>query len=95
MINLKPKHAEILRKIFESYCPKAEIRAYGSRVNGDSHEGSDLDLTVVSFNEPNKNLNELKRLINESNIPFSVDISEFRGLPESFRKEIQKKKVIL
>ncbi|MBO4441895.1 hypothetical protein J5834_07225 [bacterium] len=28
--------------------------AYGSRVNGDSHSGSDLDLTVKSFNDSKK-----------------------------------------
>lgn len=46
----------MLTDIFDSYCPDAEIWAYGSRVNGDAHDGSDLDLTVKSFNSDNKDI---------------------------------------
>lgn len=46
MINLRANDLDLLQKIFRDYCPDAEIWAYGSRVNGDSHSGSDLDLTV-------------------------------------------------
>lgn len=95
MINLLPRHFEMLRKIFEEYCPKAEIWAYGSRVCGDSHEGSDLDMTVKSFNDPDKKLWELKELLEESNIPFLMDITEFDRLPASFQEEIKKNHVIL
>ena len=95
MINLKPRYFEMLRKIFEEYCPKAEIWAYGSRVHGDSHDGSDLDMTVKSFNDPDKKLWELKELLDDSNIPFLMDISEFDALPDYFQKEIKKNYVIL
>ena len=95
MINLLPRHFDMLRKIFEEYCPKAEIWAYGSRVYGDSHEGSDLDMTVKSFNDPDKKLWELKELLEESNIPFLMDITEFDRLPTSFQEEIKKNFVIL
>jgi len=95
MINLRPKHFEMLRKIFEEYCPKAEIWAYGSRVHGDSHEGSDLDMTVKSFNDPSKKLWELKELLEDSRIPFLMDISEFDKLPDYFQEEIKQNFVIL
>lgn len=95
MINLKPRYFEMLRKIFEEYCPKAEIWAYGSRVHGDSHDGSDLDMTVKSFNDPTKKLWELKKLLDDSNIPFLMDISEFDKLPDYFQEEIKKNYVIL
>jgi len=95
MINLLPRHFEMLRKIFEEYCPKAEIWAYGSRVHGDSHEGSDLDMTVKSFNDPSKKLRELKELLEDSRIPFLMDISEFDRLPSYFQEEIKKNYVIL
>ena len=95
MINLLPRHFEMLHKIFEEYCPKAEIWAYGSRVHGDSHEGSDLDMTVKSFNDPSKKLWELKELLEDSRIPFLMDISEFDKLPDYFQEEIKKNYVIL
>lgn len=90
MINLKPVYLNELYKIFQDYCPKAEIWAYGSRVNGDSHSGSDLDLTVKSFNDNNKCLSDLKNLLNDSDIPFLIDITEYEKLPSSFKEEIKK-----
>lgn len=90
MINLKPEYAEMLHRLFTYYCPKAEIKAYGSRVNGDSHDGSDLDLAVITFNDKEKNIYTLRQLINDSNVPFLVDIHEYKYLPESFKKEIDK-----
>ena len=51
---LRPQYLKILTDIFESYCPEAEIWAYGSRVKGDAHEGSDLDMVVKSFNSNKK-----------------------------------------
>ncbi|MBO4698341.1 nucleotidyltransferase domain-containing protein [bacterium] len=90
MINLKRKHFNELCSIFEKYCPKAEIWAYGSRIHGDSHDGSDLDMTVKNFNDPNKKLWELKELLDDSDIPFLMDISEFDRLPGYFQSEILK-----
>lgn len=94
MINLNPKHAETLQKIFEFYCPDAEIWAYGSRVNGNCHNGSDLDLTVIDFNDPRKRISELKQLINDSNIPFLIDIAEYHNFSLSFQKEIKRNGIV-
>ncbi len=87
---IKPEHFKMLTDIFDGYCPDAEIWAYGSRVNGDAHDGSDLDLTVKSFNSDNKDIPTLKRVLSESNIPFLIDITEFDTLPSTFQKEIVK-----
>ena len=94
-LNLKPIHLKILTDIFKSYCPQAEIWAYGSRLGGDSHAGSDLDLIVKSFNSKLPALYELKELIKKSNIPFLVDINEFDDLPESFKEEILKNYTVI
>lgn len=90
MINLKQKYYDELRKIFDDYCPNAVIWAYGSRVNGDSHSGSDLDLVVKSFNKKDKYLYELRELLNDSDIPFLIEIQEYDRLPKSFQEEINK-----
>ena len=85
----------MLKDIFRSYCPHAEIWAYGSRVGGDSHDGSDLDLAVVDFGDSTKKLSELRQILNDSNIPFLIDIFEFHKLPLSFQSEIRKKYIVL
>ena len=93
MLNIKPKYLEELKDIFENYCPKAEIWAYGSRVKNDCHSGSDLDLVVKNFNDEKKYLYELRQLLNDSNIPFLIDINEFDKLPQAFQDEILKEYV--
>ena len=90
MLNVKEEYLKELKDIFTKYCPKAEIWAYGSRVKNDCHSGSDLDLVVKSFNEDNKHLYELKDLLNDSDIPFLMDIQDFEKLPKSFQDEIKK-----
>ena len=87
MLNLKPKYLEVLNRIFS---PNAAIWAYGSRLTNDCHSGSDLDLVVKNFNNPNKHLYELNKLLNDSNIPFLIDIKEFDKLPQAFQDEIKK-----
>lgn len=91
-LSVKPEYLKYLTDIFDKYCPEAEIFAYGSRINGRSHDGSDLDLTVKNLPK-DKYLFELKEIISESNVPFLVDINLFETLPESFKSEIEKNNV--
>lgn len=92
---IQPYQLKILTDIFSSYCPDAEIWAYGSRVNGDAHLGCDLDLVVKSFNSDSCNLIGLRQLIHDSQIPFLVDLNVFDKLPDSFQKEILKKYLVI
>ena len=92
---IKPQYLEILMQILNEYCPNAEVWAYGSRVNGQAHEGSDLDLVIKDFHSSSASLFELKELLENSSIPFLVDIHEYKHLPESFQNEINKNYVII
>ena len=65
--------------------------AYGSRIDGFAHSGSDLDIAIVGEGD----ISVLKTALEESNIPFLVDVVKFENLPESFQKEILKKYVVL
>lgn len=94
-LNIKPEYLKMLKDIFNQYCPKAEIWVYGSRIKNQSHDGSDLDMVVKNFNDNNKNISELKQLLNDSNIPFLTDIEEFDNLPDYFQKEILKEYEVL
>ncbi len=92
---IKEEYFNELRDIFKNYCPRAEIWAYGSRLKGDAHEGSDLDLVVKDFNDKKCNIFDLRQILNDSNIPFLVDIFELDKLPPSFREEIKKDYLII
>ena len=88
MLSIKEEYLKELKDIFNNYCPNAEIWAYGSRIKNDCHSGSDLDLVVKNFNDDTKNIIELRTLLNNSDIPFLIDIHEFDKLPQSFQAEI-------
>lgn len=92
---LKPRYLDMLLEIFRNYCPNAEIWAYGSRISGEAHEASDLDLVVKSFNDSSKNIYELKELVNNSDIPIIVDILDYNNIPEAFQKEIEKNYIVI
>jgi len=92
---IKPQYLKMLTEILNSYCPNAEVWAYGSRIKGEAHDGSDLDLVVKNFHSNSANLSELMALLKDSNIPFLIDINEFDKLPKSFREEIEKDYVVI
>ena len=95
MLSIKEEYLNELKDIFNNYCPNAEIWAYGSRIKHDCHSGSDLDLVVKNFNDDNKNIIELRTLLNNSDIPFLIDINEFDKLPSYFQEEIKKEYIKL
>ena len=89
---VEKKDLDILINILSDFCPKSEVFAYGSRINGRAHDGSDLDLTIKNF--PNeKYLFDLKEIISNSNISFLVDINLYETLPISFQREIDKNNI--
>lgn len=95
LIRTKDKEAiiAIANNIFSS---PVEIWAYGSRVNGDAHETSDLDLAV--YTEGKLDLNEFwdfKEALEDSTIPILIDVMPWHEIPESFRENIKKKYEVL
>jgi predicted nucleotidyltransferase len=81
-----------------AHAPEAEIWAYGSRVGGPAHEGSDLDLVVRNLerlDEPQMNLHRLRDGLTESELPFLVEVLDWARLPEAFRREIERQHVVL
>lgn len=92
MVNLSDKHLLIIQDILQKLAPNCEVRAFGSRTDGSSHAGSDLDLAIVG-KEPCdwKTMAKLKNAFAESNLPFLVDLLDWHAIPESFRETIGKK----
>lgn len=91
MLDLRPQWLEIVRDLLATHLPDAEVWAYGSRVQGTGHDGSDLDLVVrnpVDLGQPQPDLSPLREALSESNIPILVDVLDWARIPESFRREI-------
>jgi predicted nucleotidyltransferase len=95
---IRKKDSEALQQIFSAAGLPLEVWAYGSRVDGSAHEGSDLDLTVRAANGkplPNGVYMELVEKIQDSNIPILVELRDWALLPENFRRNIARQHEIL
>ncbi|MBC7424926.1 MAG: nucleotidyltransferase domain-containing protein [Bacteroidia bacterium] len=88
---LREKDRERLLTIFSMLSIPVEVWAYGSRVKGTAHSGSDLDLVIRSQNLkriPSDIFSQLKETIHDSTIPILIDIKDWATIPESFHKNI-------
>lgn len=93
MLDLRRKDAETIMRLLAQYVPGAEVWCYGSRVTGQSHPASDLDLVLRNPSDlavPQAALMQLKGALNESDLPILVDIVDWALIPESFRREIER-----
>jgi uncharacterized protein len=91
--------AEQLRTVAEllaRHFPKAAVLAYGSRVSGQSHDGSDLDLVIRAEQRlPAQKLAALRAEFEESNLPIAVHLFDWFALPEKFQAEIMREHVVV
>ena len=97
-LHLLPRHREMLLALLREHLPGMEVWAYGSRVNGQSHDGSDLDLVLRSpdLQEiPIGRVGDFREALQESNIPFLVEARDWARLPEGFHREIERGYVVL
>lgn len=95
---LPPRYLEKVRAILSRVVPDHEVWAYGSRVTGEAHDASDLDLLLYDPIEPErpcKALYELREAFVESDLPIRVDIMDWARIPESFREEILQAHVVV
>ena len=97
-LHLSEKHLAMVEVLLEKHLPGVEVWAYGSRVNGRSHSGSDLDLVLrreaLKPIDPSR-MRAIAEAFRESNIPFIVDAHDWATLPDSFHAEILRNHVVL
>ncbi len=82
--------------ILDRYIPSHEVRVIGSRVSGRAKPGSDLD--VVIMGDQPLDLGRLSRLrdeLDESSLPFRVDLIEWATASPRFRDLIDSQAVTL
>ena len=97
-LHLKPRHRAMIEALLKKHLPGVEVWAYGSRVNGRSHNGSDLDLVLRGPDLARivtSRLIDFTEALRDSTIPFLVEAHDWAGLPESFHREIERDHVVL
>ncbi len=97
-LHLSPRHQETLGILLREHLPGIEVWAYGSRVNGESHDGSDLDLALRAPDlqeVPIGPLADFTEALHDSTLPFLVEARDWARLPERFHKEIERGYVVI
>lgn len=97
-LRLQQRHRLVVEGLAQDHLPGVDVWAYGSRVNGQSHAGSDLDLVLrgpTLAEIPSLQLGAFCEALQESTLPFLVEARDWARLPDRFHAEIRRNYVAL
>ena len=94
-IDITAKQRKIVTDLLERHLPNTTAWVYGSRAKWASRPQSDLDLVVFATPEQNGRVSDLREALEESNLPFRVDLFVWDAVPEQFHKQIKSEHVVL
>ena len=91
-LQLGAVHRQMLSALLAEHVPAAQVWAYGSRVTGGAHEGSDLDLVLrhpTDLTQDVPGWSALKEALQDSRLPFLVEVHLWSRLPAAFHSNIE------
>ena len=96
-IDLSPAQLTELKKLLQRYLPETQVWAFGSRVTFESQarHASDLDMVVFSSKTQSNQVWDLRDALENSNLPFRVDVLVWHDIPEHFKPNIKKAYFVL
>ena len=86
---------KLVLDLLKQHLPNVAVWAYGSRVKWTARPQSDLDLVAFASCEQKAAVLNLREALEESNLPFPVDLFIWDELPESIRRWIKAEYVVL
>ena len=90
IVDLRPDHLEIVKRILAGRVPEYQVRAFGSRVCWTAKDTSDLDLVVMTDAPLGlARLADLQEAFSESDLPFRVDVLDWAATGVEFREIIE------
>ena len=87
MIDIKEQHLKMVREIFKKH--PYTFYVYGSRAKEKARKNSDLDLCYKE-EIPERIIFKIKEELEESDLPFKVDIVNWESMKPAFQKLIEK-----
>ena len=94
-IDVTPEERQTVLALLQRHLPGTAAWVYGSRAKWTSTPTSDLDLVVFATPEQRPQVGDLREALEESNLPFRVDLFVWDDVPESFRRGIEADKAPL
>lgn len=94
---LKSEHLKIIYDCFEKHLSdKGDLKVwlFGSRVKGNYRPNSDIDITISSRSKKAKaSISKIKTDLEESNLPYTVDVVWWGDMAKSFVPEVKKTRI--
>ena len=95
-VDVSPEHMRIVRDILRTYVPQYDVWVFGSRARRTAKKYSDLDLAIITEKPLNLETSAaLTDAFSESDLPYKVDVVDWYTAQDSFRKIIQRDKVVI
>ncbi len=82
---------EIISLALKTLKQPCKIWAYGSRVSGEAHDTSDLDMVLISKDGTKidrTDFVDFTQALQNSNIPILTQVLDWQRIPESFHQNI-------
>jgi predicted nucleotidyltransferase len=92
MLNIEPRHLEIVKAILSKY--DYEFYIFGSRITDKAKKFSDLDL-FYKDNIPLRDIFLIEEEFEESNLPYKVDLIDYNSCDKEFQSIMNKNHIIL
>lgn len=94
-LDISPEQRKTLIALLNRYIPNTTVWAFGSRAKWQARANSDLDLVAFATPSQAASISVLKEALEESNLPFKVDLLVWNNIPKSFQENIESHYVIL
>ena len=73
----------------------SRVYLIGSSARGDTNRCSDIDIAIETLQPtPTTLISDIRLMLEQSDVPFFVDVFDFARLDERFRNEIEKEGVL-
>ena len=94
-IDISSAERKIILSLIETHLPNTTVWAYGSRATWSARPKSDLDLVAFASADQKNAVYDLKEAFEESDLPFRVDFFVWDNVPDEFRGNIERDRVVL
>ncbi|MBF0153509.1 MAG: nucleotidyltransferase domain-containing protein [Magnetococcales bacterium] len=96
LFDMDPKHLTMVQEILRRRVPDREVWVFGSRARWTAKKHSDLDLAILGEEPLSLGvLADLRDDFSASDLPFKVDVVEWATTSESFRRIIERGRVVV
>ena len=96
MINYEQKYLNIIKEIILENIDKDKFNVFlfGSRARKDNHSKADVDVGILGSEKLGKSYYKIINKLEESVVPYKVEIVDFSLVESNFKKEALKKIII-